>query len=163
MGGERARLLLGVGNPLRGDDGVGPFVATRVARSWPEAVKVRLLSGEGVELLSSWEGSADVIVVDAVRSGAPPGTLHRFEAHRQALPASFFSYSTHAFSLAEAVELGRVLGKLPERLIVYGIEGSDFRVGAAVTDAVSEAAEVVIAQIGAELADGRPGPEEATR
>jgi hydrogenase maturation protease len=70
-----------------------------------------------------------VVVVDAVCSGAAAGTMHRLDAHRERIPSRFFNYSTHAFSLAEAVEMSRELGSLPTLFVLYGIEGADFASG----------------------------------
>ena len=70
------------------------------------------------------------MLADAVASGAAPGAVHRFDAAAAALPASFAGASTHALGLAEAIELGRVLRRLPPRLVVLGIEGAGFATGA---------------------------------
>jgi hydrogenase maturation protease len=67
--------------------------------------------------------------VDAVASGAETGMVHRFDAIQQKLPVRFHGGSTHGFGLGEAVELARALNQLPERLIVFGIEGKRFEVG----------------------------------
>jgi hydrogenase maturation protease len=91
-------------------------------------------------LIEAWRGAGSVIVIDAVTSGAEPGTIHRFEANTETLPKSLFRYSTHAFSLAEAIELARALGELPSRLVVYGIEANDFTAGVGLSSAVDEAA-----------------------
>ena len=59
--------------------------------------------------MESWKGWDAVVVVDAVRSGAEPGTVCRFDAISQPLPSKIRHGSTHAFSLGEAIELGRAL------------------------------------------------------
>jgi hydrogenase maturation protease len=122
-------LVIGVGNVYRGDDAAGFFVARAVhAQQLPET-KVIEESGEASKLLSLWQGVATVVLVDAVSSGDRPGTIHRFEAHHQEIPARFFHFSTHSLGVAEAVEMARVLKQLPQRLIVYGIEGKNFQPG----------------------------------
>ncbi len=122
-------LVLGLGNAYRGDDGVGRVVARRLREAEPPGVAVRELSGEGASLMEAWQGAEAVILVDAVQSGDVAGTIHRFDAHEQGIPLRFFHYSTHAFSVAEAVELARVLGRLPPRLLLFGIEGKNFADG----------------------------------
>ena len=84
------------------------------------------------------------MLVDAVRSGAPPGTIHRLDARAAPIPTGFFHYSTHAFSVAEAVELARSLDQLPPHLIVYGIEGENFEAGVGLSAAVEQAVESVV-------------------
>lgn len=140
-------LVIGVGNEYRGDDGVGILIARRLQAQMPENVDVLIQSGEGTALMESWKGAENVIIVDAVLSGAPPGTVFRLDAGSQPLPSNFFHYSTHAFSVAEAVELSRALQQLPDNLMVYGIEGKTFDAGAALSPEVEEAAQKVTEQI----------------
>jgi hydrogenase maturation protease len=122
-------LVIGLGNPLRGDDAAGRIVAARLKRKNRRFLRVAEALGEGADLLELWAGSGKVIVVDAVDSGGKTGMIHRFDANRQALPVRFGGSSTHAIGLGEAVELARALNQLPSRLIVYGIEGRQFDMG----------------------------------
>lgn len=140
-------LFIGIGNEYRHDDAVGLMVARDLKGQGISHARIEEHSGEGASLMDLWAGTSDVIVCDAVSSGAMPGTVHRLEAHREALPSDFFHYSTHAFSLAEAVELARSLGKLPERLVVYGIEGKDFASGRGLSAEVEAAAQAVVQSI----------------
>lgn len=144
---EEKALIIGIGNEYRSDDGVGLVVARRLRRRAGEAFAVIEQTGEGASLIEAWRGAGSIIVVDAVLSGAEPGTIHRFEANTQTVPKSFFRYSTHAFSLAEAIELARVLGELPPRLVVYGIEGNNFSAGVGLSPAVDEAARQLEEQL----------------
>ena len=128
------RLVIGVGHEQRGDDAAGLLVARRLAGvAGGAAPDLRVLEhgGDGMDLLLAWEDAAHVFLVDAVVSGSrPPGELHRFDAHRVPLPSALFAgTSTHALGVAEAIELGRSLGRLPERVVVYGIEGERFDTG----------------------------------
>jgi hydrogenase maturation protease len=146
---EEPRLIIGIGNEYRRDDGVGLGVVRRIRAAHP-AFRVLEASGEGAALIEAWRGAARVILCDAVHAGTPPGTIHRLDAWRQPIPTGFFRYSTHAFSLAEAVELARALGELPPQLIIYGIEGADYAAGVGLTPAVEGAAGQVAAAILAE-------------
>lgn len=114
--------VIGLGNEWRSDDGAGPELARRLGG--------RVLTGEPVGLIEAFDGLDDVVLVDAVFSGAPPGTVHVFDASFEPLPSTLFgASSTHALGLAEAVELARSLGRLPARVLVYGIEGAGFAFG----------------------------------
>lgn len=143
------RRVIGVGNPLRGDDGAGRRVARRLAATAPPNVEVMELDGGVAELLAAWEGAGDgeVVVVDAARCGAPLGTVHRFEASRAALPAALGATSSHGLGLAAAVELARALGKLPPRLTVYAIESAAFTTGDELSPAVAAAVEEVVREL----------------
>ena len=132
------RVVIGVGNPWRGDDGAGLEVARRLERVAPAGTRVIRHEGDGTGLLELWRDAREVVVVDAARSGAVPGTLHRLDACRAPLPAAVLRSSTHAFGVAEAIELARALGRLPLRLEVDAIEGASFAEGEAISPEVTQ-------------------------
>jgi hydrogenase maturation protease len=134
-------VVIGVGNEYRRDDGVGLAVAARLRDRVPEGVHVVGCEQEPTRLIDAWQGASTALVVDAVESGAAPGTLHRFDASGAAIPSRMFRSSTHAFGVSDAIELARALGKLPPRLVVYGIEGAEFAAGDGLTAAVEAAVE----------------------
>ena len=140
-------LIIGVGNEYRRDDGAGPEVARRIDKLNLPQVRVLLHSGEGASLLEHFHEADLVIIIDAAQSESSPGAVHFFDAGNSPIPSAFFNYSTHAFSVAEAVELGRALGKLPTRLLVYGIEGTDFSAGIGLTEAVQVSVDTVVERI----------------
>jgi hydrogenase maturation protease len=145
------RLIIGIGNAFRSDDGVGIWIVRRLRGQLSSGVAVVEASGEGAALLETWKGFASVILVDAVSSGAAPGTIHRLDAATEPLRAQFFRCSSHAFGVGEAVEMARALDRLPPRLIVYGIEGANFAAGAQISPAVAEAAAEVAERLLAEI------------
>jgi hydrogenase maturation protease len=126
------RLVIGVGNPWRGDDAAGLAVAVAAHGLCHE--------GDATGLIDRWGGAQDVVIADAAASGAPAGTVRRFDARAQPLPARTLRSSTHAFGVADAIELARSLDRLPDLVVVYAIEGADFTAGAALTPEVAHAA-----------------------
>jgi hydrogenase maturation protease len=145
-------LLLGVGNAARGDDAVGLVVARRLHEDPSlDVVTIRPTTGEGTALLALWQDTDAVVLVDAMWTGARPGTLQRFEVSTRPLPAIFSRVSTHAFGVAEAIELARALRQLPPVLVVYGVEGATFETGADLSTAVAAAVPQAIAQVRQEL------------
>ena len=140
-------LIIGIGNPYRGDDAVGLRIAQDIKKKSPDHVNVIEKSGEGISLMDSWKDSDAVILIDAVHSGAQPGTIHRFDVHTQTIPTKFFHYSTHAFGVAEAIELARALKQLPKNLIVYGIEGKCFEAGIKLSWEAEKAVEEVMMRV----------------
>lgn len=145
--------VIGIGNSYRGDDQVGLVVA-RAIRTRSDAVPGALVleqSGEGTQLLTAWQDAGTVILVDAMVSGVPPGTIHRINAREQRLSPEYFRCSTHAFGVAEAIELARALDELPPRVIIYGIEGERFEPGAELSPLVAQAAHVVVERIMREI------------
>jgi hydrogenase maturation protease len=126
--------VIGIGNDWRRDDGAGLEVARRLGGIQ--------LDGEPIGLVAAFAGDEDVVVVDAVSSGAHAGTLHLYDAAAEPLPTDLFgSSSTHALGLAEAIEIARCLGRLPARVRVVGIEGARFDYGQGLSPEVEAAVE----------------------
>lgn len=153
-------LLIGVGNKFRQDDAVGLAIsrrldALRIAEKFrnqlPPEIKIVEASGEGVALMGLWQNTSIIYLFDAVISGVEVGKIHRIDAQIETVPTKFFNYSTHAFSVAEAVELARTLNQLPPKLIIYGVEGKNFAHGIGLSPEVEEAIEEVVQQVLIEL------------
>jgi hydrogenase maturation protease len=139
-------LVIGVGNAYRGDDGVGPAVLALLREEELPGVRLLECDGDCSALLDAWRGVGAVVLVDAVSSGAPPGTIYRFDALARALPREVSFQSTHAFGVAEALALGRTLGQLPAKLIIYAIEGKTFTTGVGLSPEVELAVREVAQQ-----------------
>jgi hydrogenase maturation protease len=148
---SRLALVIGLGNDQRSDDRSGLEVARALRPRLAGKARVEECESEGIALLELWRGADRVFVVDAVRSGAPPGTVHRLEPGDGFLPGLRTATSTHGLSLAEAVALARGLGCLPHHLVVYGIEAGDVGMGVTLTPPVAHGVREVIDRILAEL------------
>ncbi len=149
-------LVIGVGNEYRSDDAVGLVVARRLRQLSLGNVTVIEESGEGTDLMESWKGADTVIIVDAASSGAKPGTIHRIDARAQRIPTGLLRYSTHAFSVGEAVELARAMNRLPPRIVVYGIEGERFDEGTALSRAVQGSVDAMVDLVLRQLRSAAP-------
>jgi hydrogenase maturation protease len=144
-------VVVGIGNRLRGDDAAGVVAAEQLRARVPAGVEVVSCDEEPSRLMEAWEGAESVLLVDTVSSGEPPGTLHRFDAGGEAVPARTFRSSTHAIGIADTIELARALGRLPRRVRVYGIEAGGFATGSALTPAVESAVAVLVEDVLADL------------
>jgi hydrogenase maturation protease len=143
-------VVAGIGNRLRGDDAAGLEAARLVGQRATDVLVVEH-EREPSDLIGLWDGAGLAIVLDALH-GDEPGRIHRFEAGRDELPRrTWGSASTHALELADVIELARSLDRLPDRLVVLGIEGQRFETGtglsAEVESAVEEAAELALAEL----------------
>jgi hydrogenase maturation protease len=150
--GSTTRIgVIGIGNRYRRDDAAGLEVASRLSRSARASTRIVESEGEPTGLISEWDGLDHALVIDAVRSSAPAGTVHRFEAAEAPLPATVFGVSTHAMGMVEAVELARALDRLPRRLTVYGIEGRDFGAGVGLSPGVERAVVALVKELAGKL------------
>ena len=133
-------LILGCGNPDRGDDSAGVKVIEQLREL---GIAAETCSGQAADLIEAWTGRHEVLVVDAVASGAPTGTVHVWDGW-QALKAVRPPPSSHGLGIAEAIAIAHELDRLPARLRFYGIEARRFEPGtgpspevqAAITDVV---------------------------
>jgi hydrogenase maturation protease len=144
-------LVAGIGNPDRGDDGFGPAVARRLRVRVPCGVRILERSGDALALIEDWDDIASVIVIDAVAPITEPGRVHCLDLTDGPLPIGFAPRSSHAFGVAETVELARNLGRLPKHVVAYLVEGEQFAIGASLSPAVAKAIEMVAERIVAEL------------
>jgi hydrogenase maturation protease len=142
-------VVIGLGNAWAGDDAAGLLVARMVRDRAPAGMTVVEHEGEPTALMDAWSGAALAIVVDATVGAGRPGDVSMMEATHEPLGRGFAGTSTHAFGLAEAVELARALERMPQRLVVIGVEGENFaagaKPGAAVAAALEAAAERALA------------------
>jgi hydrogenase maturation protease len=169
-------LVLGLGNPDRGDDAVGLRVAARVAdrlglplatarapnaavvptgrpdgRPIAGPVTVATWSGPDLDLLERWDGHDRVVLVDASRGAGPPGTRRRVvvtpdEVEPLARPAG-----SHAMGLPGVIGLGHALGRLPARIELATIEAGSVAAGSGPTAAVAAATDSLVDDLVAEF------------
>lgn len=150
------RLVVGIGNPDRGDDAAGPEVVRHLEKAAPPGITLIRHAGDAAMLLEHLQNAKLAILIDASLSGAASGTIHRFDVVAGALPSALSRLSSHGFGLAQAIELARALGTLPRGCVIYAIEGERFLAGAPLTPSVARAAASVAERVLAELAGPAP-------
>ncbi len=144
-------VVIGVGDPMRRDDGVGPAVLDALRPVLAPEVTVQACLGETTELLDAWQGARLAVLVDATRATpAQPGRIHRLDA--LAAPARAGSAGSHAADLGEVIALARALDRLPARLVVYAVEVADTGYGTGLSTVVSQAVPELRDRIAAEVA-----------
>ncbi|MFP4233612.1 MAG: hydrogenase maturation protease [Nitriliruptoraceae bacterium] len=144
-------LVLGVGHPDRGDDAAGHLVASALAEA--PGVVVRQVTGDPSGILTDplWDRAERVVLVDTVRTGRRPGTVHRWAGERLLAHLPDTGGGTHDLGVATTLQLAAALERLPEDLVVIGIEGSSFQLGAPPSRPVRHAIAMVSAALAREL------------
>jgi hydrogenase maturation protease len=144
-------LVIGIGNPDRGDDAIGRSVARTLRARVAPVVRVIEQDGEATALLAELQTAQRAWLVDAAQSSAPPGTISRIDCAAEGLALPSGTVSSHGFGVVEAIALARALDVLPKQCVVYAIEAADFTAGTAPSSEVVQAAEEVAERILAEL------------
>jgi hydrogenase maturation protease len=146
-------LLIGIGNEYRGDDDAGLAAMRALKAKGLPGAHFKECTGDGADLIETWRKEQMVILIDAVSSGAPPGTIYRFDVLTQPMLACYSFHSTHVFGVMEAIELARALNALPACLIIYAIEGKNFTTGMGLSPEVEKAVQQVVEQVAGEVRD----------
>ncbi len=140
--GSHRVVVAALGSEYRSDDGAGPIALSMVTRQCPGISVVGPLD-DPLDLLGLWDGASLAVVIDAVSSGAAPGMVHVVELDPGApgpvrdSGASGVN-STHGIGLAGVYRLARAIERAPSRVVVVGIEGSDFGQGVGLSQGVED-------------------------
>ncbi len=149
MGGKPT-VVIGIGNPYRRDDGIGPAAAAALGELHLPDADVVAADGEPAALIETWTGRKLAVIVDAVRrEPSTPGRIWRSTAadlHGGAVASS------HALGIPEALHLAQVLGRVPGQLVVYAVEAACLDLGEGLSPAVSAALPQLLRAVLAELA-----------
>ncbi len=139
--------IIGLGNGMRGDDAVGLMAARRIRQELGDRVEVIEAEMAGVDLIDLMKGASVAILIDAVRSGKAPGSVHRLDASVSPIGGQVFPRSSHAIGVSEAIELARAMDVLPTTVIVYGVEVGNTEIGQPLSPPMGEALDQVLKQI----------------
>jgi hydrogenase maturation protease len=146
-------LVLGVGNPILSDDGVGIHVARELMKRKLPGVDVEELAASGLELLDVVRGYDKVIIIDAIQTKqGKPGKLHILE--EKDFEKSIHGSSPHGINIATALAIGRKLVpmEMPKEVVFFAIEAEDLvNVTEQLTPKVEEALPRILERIEKEL------------
>jgi hydrogenase maturation protease len=160
-----ATLVIGLGNPLRGDDGVGVRVAHLLATQ-PLPPNVEVLDGgtQGLGIVNQIEGRRRVVFVDAADVGRSPGEFACFSLDEAQLLGDDRHLTIHAAGLRDALLLGQALDILPEEIIIFGVQPANLDWDSALSPEVEASLPKLIAAVLEETVDrGRRSTVQTTR
>jgi hydrogenase maturation protease len=143
---DRTRtIVIGLGNPLMADDGLGLAVLEALRRAWALPPEVELVDGGtwGISLLPVIEDAKRVLLLDAIRLGSPPGALHLLE--REQLPRYLSrQLSPHQVDLRDVLALAELRGTLPADTVAIGLEPARVEMSTELSDVLRVRLEEVV-------------------
>jgi len=151
MQAQHDTLILGIGNILLKDEGVGVHVVERL-KTMPLPENVEVLDGgtAGLDLADYIAGRKKLIVIDAVNAGGKPGTLYRLTKENLDIkPKAIFSF--HEIDFLDALHISEVVNSKPEEVVVIGIEPKDMSIGTDLSPEIQERIPRIIELVTSEL------------
>jgi len=141
-------LVLGLGNPLCQDDGVGVVAVARLLERWSTGPGVKMLEGGtlGLWLLPLLESYRTVLLVDAIRADGEPGTLVRIEGEEVARAAAH-RLSVHQVGVGDLMDAAQLRGTLPPKLTLLGVVPEAVSLGLGLTPRVERALPLLIQRV----------------
>jgi hydrogenase maturation protease len=145
---KKETLILGVGNPLRRDDGIGPEIIRLFSQnrnSYKLSANTDLLDGgtDGLGLIEYLKEYKKVIIIDAVEMKLPPGTVKIFSPDEAVLNIKKDALSTHGFGIAELIKLAKGLDINPE-LVIVGIQPEDIKYSEGLSESIRSVIDEII-------------------
>lgn len=155
--------VVGVGNPIMGDDGVGTRVIEELESlddSQSEGIALAQAGTTAFFALEAMSGCEKAIVVDAISTGTEPGTIHRYRYADGAFAGEIPEMTMHDFSFAEALHAGRQAYDLPAELLIYGVEPARIEASMELSEPVEKAVPELVELVLDELTDREPVNKE---
>ncbi len=150
-------LVLGIGNILLRDEGVGVHVVREIRkRTLPAEVEVYDGGTFGIDLIDTIAGRRLCLVIDAVQSDAPPGTVLKFGPEEMAAKETR-DMSLHQLGLLETLAMARQLGCAPAAVVIFGVVPKDMAPGLDLSAEVAAVVPKVVDLVLEELAQASPG------
>lgn len=144
MEDKKKILILGIGNLLLKDEGIGVHVAQRMMdMALPPDVEVMDGGTMGINLLSYIEERKKVVVIDAVQTDAPPGTLYRF-TDRDLEENRGMLFSAHDIDFTHVLKMSRMFEKKPDEVIFIGVKPEEISEGIGLSPSVEEKIPMII-------------------
>jgi hydrogenase maturation protease len=165
--GSAGTLVLGLGNILLGDEGVGVRVIERFLEQYelPEGAGVRVMDGGtlGLDLLPYLQDASRLLVVDAVQARKPPGTLFRLVGSEVPIFLDASKVSAHQEGLQDLLAVAALKGYLPDELILWGVQIESLGVSLELSPAVAAQVDALVEKVLEELAHWGIKPLERSK
>jgi len=145
-------MVMGAGNVLRSDDGIGSLAARllRDQNKWPDTVAVLEVGTAMFNYLQEISGSRCVIIIDAVRGGGKPGSIYRYEKW-ESLSSLQVCKDSHGLLPTDIIEWARALTGLPTEIVIFGVEPANLDFGSQISPSVMAALPALVSGLTLEI------------
>lgn len=144
-------VVIGVGNDFRGDDGIGLAVVERLKANPIPNIDYVTTERDVLSISTLLNKYENVIIIDSLMSDDEVGAIHRFEITDSVSKFEKQFSLSHSFSVVEMIELSRILGELPDKLLLYGIVGEQYDLGTSLSPklrlAIPKASEMIMREL----------------
>ena len=145
-------LILGLGNILLGDDGLGPALIEQMSQEQDEdrlSDRIEFLDGgtQGLALLGHLSGREAIIIVDALAMGAPPGTTKLLNFTEVFQMGASHANTSHEGNAGELLAVAKVLDELPDRVFIVGVEPESIATGYGLSESVRKALPIAASRV----------------
>lgn len=140
-------IVIGIGNPYRGDDGVGWIVVDQLKEKLNSSINLSKQRGDIGELLDAFSKHKIVFLIDACNPNTFKNPWKRIDCNQGALEIESHQTSTHGLNISQAIALAKILDQLPKKLIIYAIAGHCYQMCETLSPSVERAAREVVKAI----------------
>ena len=153
MSNLQSTIVIGLGNPLMQDEGIGVLLVNKLAEKFPNVENVEFYDGGtgGMSLLYKIENRHKLILIDCAKMGTPAGTIRRFTPDQVRSIKQLGHFSLHEVDILKVLELAAQFGGAPQEVVLFGIEPQSLELGPELSKPLAEQFEKYLAMISREL------------
>jgi hydrogenase maturation protease len=153
MANLQSTIVIGLGNPLMSDEGIGVYLVGKLAEKFPGLENVEFYDGGcgGMSLLYKIENRHKLILIDCAKMGEPAGTIRRFTPDQVRSIKQLGHFSLHEVDILKVLELAAQFAAAPKEVVLFGIEPKSLELGSELSKPLADQFENYIAMISKEL------------
>jgi hydrogenase maturation protease len=153
MSNLQSTIVIGLGNPLMRDEGIGVLLVQKLAEKFSCLENVEFYDGGtgGISLLYKIENRHKLILIDCAKMGEPAGTIRRFTPDQVRSVKQLGHFSLHEVDILKVLELADQFGDAPKEVVLFGIEPQSLELGSELSKPLADQFENYLAMISKEL------------
>jgi len=150
-------LVLGLGNPLMADEGIGVYLLQRLVELKDKFSNVDFIDAGtgGMAILHLIQNRPKVVIIDCARMGLQPGDIKRFTPEKARSVKALAHQSLHEADILGIIDMARRLGSCPGKIVIFGIEPEFVQLQQQLSNVLADRIDYYIAEICAELTPNR--------